>query len=361
MEILHRDKAARIGIIRTKHGIIETPFYMPVATKGSIKFIEPHTAIDMGYQCLISNALINYFRPGLPLIKRFGTLHDFMGWHKPITTDSGGFQLLSDSFLIKTTMQGAHFKNPFDGQKHFITPETLMDIQKSLGSDIAMVLDDVPPAGTDKKAVEESMKKTHAWAKRCIEHHGQQGQLLFGIVQGGIFKDLREESARVIGNMDFDGIALGGLAIGEPTRDMFDMIEHTLPLLPDDKARYLMGVGSPQDVLLSIKNGVDMFDSTFPTANARHGTLFTFNGRIKILNAQYTEDITPIEEGCTCYTCTHFSKAFIRHMLKTREPLGKRLTTIHNLHFMQELLHRVKEHIKKGTLDSFIDQYAAVL
>ncbi len=352
-----KNTKARIGVIRTAHGEIETPFYMPVATKGAIKFISPTEAEAMGYQCIISNALINYFTPGLDVIERFGSIHDFIGWNRPITTDSGGFQLLSESFLIKTSKEGAVFKSPFSGNKELITPEKLISIQEKIGSDIAMVLDDVANFGRAHESVFDAMRNTHEWARRCKKAHKKKDQLLFGICQGGTYKDLRKHSASYISSLGFDGIALGGLAIGEPMHKMFEMIEYSIDFIPKDKPRYVMGVGSPIDMLKSIAHGIDMFDSTFPTCNARHSTLFTFKGKLKIKNKRYREDKGPIEEGCRCYTCTNFSRAFIRHLMKSNEPLGKRLSTIHNIYFMQEMLRKARQAIKKGNYGKFLSEF----
>jgi queuine tRNA-ribosyltransferase len=360
-KITHRDNKARLGLLHTSHGIIETPFFMPVATKGNIKYLTHKSALDMGYQAIISNALINYFKPGLDIIKKANGLHNFIGWPKLITTDSGGFQLLSESFLINTTKEGAIIRNPFSGTRELITPEKVIDIQLSLKSDIAMILDDVPTYGQSYSAVKESLEKTHLWASRAMDHIKKNkspgGQMFFGIAQGGVYRDLRKHSIEYISSLGFDGVALGGLAIGEPTSSMFDIIEYSSDLLPKDLPRYLMGVGSPLDMLKAIGLGIDMFDSTFPTSNARHNTLFTFKGNIKIKNSQYKEDLGAIEDGCGCYTCQNFSRAYLHHLMKNKEGTGKILATYHNLFFMQELISRARKAIKQKRFYQFYKEF----
>lgn len=348
---------ARSGSINTAHGPIRTPFYMPVATKGALKYA--NTPDIQGYDCFISNALIQSFTPGLDVIRAAGGLHAFTGWDRCITTDSGGFQLLSQSFLVRTESKGAIFRNPFSGGKVLITPERLVEIQEILGSDIAMVLDDVLLPGATHEQTFESMSKTHEWARRCRANHPGHNQLLFGIVQGGLFSDLREHSAKYISSLGFDGHAIGGLAIGEPLDMMFKIIGSTIRHLPDDKPRYLMGVGSPTDIVKAIGEGVDMFDSTFPTRNARHGTLFSFTGPIRICNERYKKDFSPIEEGCGCYTCSHHTRAFVHHLLRNNEPTGKRLATVHNLAFMRRLMEECREAIEQSRFKAFRDSFLA--
>ncbi|MFP4423902.1 MAG: tRNA guanosine(34) transglycosylase Tgt [Candidatus Woesearchaeota archaeon] len=355
-QITNQDGKARIGIIETPHGKINTPFYMPVATKGAVKFIECDEAKALGTQCLISNALINYFRPGLEILEKFGGLHNFMSWQKPLTTDSGGFQLLSDNFLVRTEKKGAVFRDPFTGKKKLITPKKLMQIQQAIGSDIAMVIDDVPRHDVSYDSAFRSMKNTHEWARECVKVRNK-GQLLFGIAQGGMFKDLRKHSAQYISSLGFDGIALGGLAIGEPIHTMKDIINFTIDFLPEEKPRYLMGVGSPLDMLEAIRCGVDMFDSTFPTANARHNTAFTFKGPLKI--KRFRDDSNPIEPGCDCKTCKNYSRAFVHHLMRTQEPVGKKLMTYHNLYFMHKILEEARKAIEEKRFESFYSDFCA--
>lgn len=360
MRITSGSGNARVGEIETARGTIRTPFFMPVATKGMIKFMSPLEIKEMGYDCMISNALVNYFSPGLDIISKAGGLHSFIGWDNPIVTDSGGFQLLSESFLVKTTSEGAVFKNPFGGRQELITPEKLLSIQEALGSDIAMVLDDVMNYGEDYDAYFRSMVKTHEWARRQAKARKRKGQLLFGICQGGFHKDLREHSAKYVSALGLDGIALGGLAIGEPVKSMYDMIGHTMQFLPKEKPRYLMGVGNPADIVKSVQMGVDMFDSTFPTRNARHNSLFTFNGIIRIKNAKYKADFTPLEDSCDCFACQNYTKAFIRHLMVNKDPMGLRLSTIHNIRFMGRLMERIRSEIHSGSYDSFVDRFLEI-
>jgi queuine tRNA-ribosyltransferase len=354
-EIIYKDKntKARVGRIKTSHGFIDTPFYMPVATKGSIKYLSPNEASEIGYRCIISNALVNYFVYGTEVFKKTKGIHNLINWKHSLTTDSGGFQLLSDSFLIKTNKEGAIFKNPFNGKKELITPEKLIKIQEIIGSDIAMMLDDVVRFGKSHKEYFNAMVNTHEWARRQIKAKKRKEQLLFGIAQGGFYKDLREHSAKYISSLPFDGFALGGLAIGEPFETFIDMVSFTINFLPEDKPRYLLGVGNPTDIIKSIEFGCDMFDSTFPTRNARHGTLFTWNGLLRITNAKYKYDLEPIEKTCNCYTCKNFSRSFIHHGIKNKEPNVLRYVTIHNLYFMQNMIEKARESIKNGNYKEF--------
>jgi queuine tRNA-ribosyltransferase len=357
--IIHKDNKtkARTGIIKTAHGDIKTPFFMPVATKGSIKYIDFLEANEMNTQCRISNALINSFNPGLDVIKSFGGLHNFSGWHKPLTTDSGGFQLLSDSFLIKTTKEGAYFRNPFTNQRTFISPERLIEIQEILGSDIAMILDDVCRHNANHDKAFSSMVNTHEWARRAKKSHKRKDQLLFGIAQGGMFKDLRRHSCKYISSLDFEGIALGGLAIGEPTSTMYELITYSLEYLPENKPKYLMGVGNPLDIIEGIRCGVDMFDSIYPTKNARHNTLFTFSGTVKLSNAEYRYEKGPIDKDCNCIVCKNYSAGFVHHLMKNKEATGKKLCSYHNLYFMQELMRRIHTAINTDSFESFYQDF----
>ncbi len=358
-KILAEDKktAARFGELKTAHGILETPLYMPCATKTAVKFITFDQLEKVKTQAVISNSLVIYFTLGLDTIEKAGGIHKFMKWNKGVFTDSGGFQMLRDSFQVESFPRGVYFKSPFDGKKHLIEPETAMEIQYKIGSDVAMVLDDVQHYGVGYEAMKESLKKTHYWAERCKKAHDRldkdNKQLLFGIAQGGIFKDLREKSIEFLKNLNFDGYALGGLAIGEPLSDMREMMEYCIPLLPNDKPRYLMGVGSPEDMLEAISLGVDIFDSTFPTQNARHGTLFTFDGKVKIKKKEYKEDMSPIDKNCSCFICKNYTRAYLHYLSRMDEAAGKILNTHHNLHFMQDLLNKAKQHIKEGTFNEF--------
>jgi len=343
---------ARTGELKTAHGIISTPFFMPVATKGAIKFLDFEDLKKTGTQCIISNSWLLSERPGLELIKEAGGLHKFCNWDRGIFTDSGGFQTLDGFFKQKSTEEGILMKSPFDGKSYVLTPEMAMDIQMTLAPDVAMCLDDVPRHDDDQKTILEKTERTHRWALRCKTHHNKKGQLLFGIAQGGNDPKLRKKSIEYISSLGFDGIALGGLAIGEPISTMHDMIEKSINFAPKEKPRYLMGVGSPEDILLCILMGVDCFDSTFPTQNGRHGTIFTWKGRLKITNKKYRNDLEPIDRKCKCIACKNYSRAYIHHQLRVGEAVGKRLATFHNIFFVQELVKWAAMQIRKDTTNN---------
>lgn len=358
-KILHEDSGARIGKLKTPHGWLETPFFMPVATKAGVKLVDSAELKEIKAECIISNSLVLYYNPGLKLIEDAGGIHKFMSWDKGVFTDSGGFQTLNKFFNHKTDGDGAYFRNPSTGKIELITPEKAMDIQSSIGSDVAMVLDDVPHYGRPRSENVDMLKRTHEWALRCKKYHDSLNtkQLLFGIGQGGTYKELRKRSIEFLTKLDFDGYALGGLAIGEPTKKMFGMIRYSISLMPKEKPRYLMGVGSPDDIIESISLGVDCFDSTFPTQNARHGTLFTFHGKLKITNKKYKNDFRPIDEGCRCRVCRTYTRAYIHHLMKQGEYLGMRLASYHNLYFMMSLIDKIKTAIKENDLESFKKEF----
>ncbi|MEK6957851.1 MAG: tRNA guanosine(34) transglycosylase Tgt [archaeon] len=339
---------ARTGILRTAHGKIEAPFFMPVATKGSVKLLSNEEVLEAGTQCMISNAFILHMKPGVETIKKFHGLHKFMNWKKGLFTDSGGFQVLSEQFCLKLSEEGVTFRNPFDGKAMLYSPENAVQIQNVLGSDVAMCLDDVPVAGATEKRVAEATQRTAEWASRCKEAHKNKEQLLFGICQGGIFENLRKKSTQQISELDFDGNALGGLAIGEPLEKMYDAINTALPLLPKEKPRYLMGVGSPQDLVKAIALGVDCFDSRFPTRTARHGRAFTSKGNINIDSAVFRLDSKPLDEKCGCFVCKNHSRAYIHHLFRTKEENAQKYLSFHNLWFTQNLVKRIREQITKG-------------
>jgi queuine tRNA-ribosyltransferase len=343
---------ARYGILKTKTGSYETPFFMPVATKASVKYINSKDLEDIGIKTIISNALILFLRPGLDIIKKYKGLHNFMNHKGCIFTDSGGFQMLNQNFLIKSDNQGVHFKSPFDGQKHFITPETDMKIQEAIGADVIMALDNVPHHGTSKEHIANCVETTTLWAKRCKDSH-KGNQLLFGITQGGIYPDLRKKSTEEIVKIGFDGIALGGLCIGEHRTDMYKMVDISKKIIPKEKPIYIMGVGTPQDIVECVSKGIDIFDSRLPARNARHGTIFTRKGAINLLRRDYIADTTSIEKDCKCFTCSNYSKAYVAYLLKQNEGSGLRLATIHNLYFVNELITQIRNEIKKGTFEKF--------
>ena len=343
--------SARAGLIRTPHGDIPTPAFMPVGTQATVKTLSPDELKELDTSVILANTYHLYLRPGDDLIARMGGLHAFMGWDGPILTDSGGFQVFSLQDLRQVSDDGVIFCSHLDGSEHFFSPEKVISIQENLGADIIMVLDEcsVPD---DRDYVEAALRRTHLWAERCRVAQKRTDQALFGIVQGGIFPDLRQQSAHFLAGLDFPGYGIGGLSVGEPKEEMHRMLEIVVPLLPDDKPRYLMGVGSPEDLWEGVARGVDQFDCVLPTRLARNGAVFTRAGRANLRNARFTEDPAPIEEGCPCYTCKRFSRAYLHHLLKARETLGLRLNSIHNLHFLLEMMRQIRQSILDG---SFID------
>jgi len=354
-KIASKDCQARTGILTIGKKQIKTPFFMPVTTKATAKFISFDDLREIGSDCVISNSYILSKRPGLKIIKKAGGLHKFCTWDRGIFTDSGGFQTLDGFFMQKSTDEGALMKDPYSGITKLLTPEESMDIQLTLGSDVAMCLDDVPKHDDSLQTTRSKTLRTHSWARRCIEHHKKKRskQLLFGIAQGGMHKDIRKKSIEFISDLGFDGIALGGLAIGEPVSTMFDMIEATIQHAPEDRPRYLMGVGSPQDLVKCIGLGVDCFDSTFPTQNGRHGTLFTFKGKLNIRRKEFSDDMAAIEADCKCQVCKTYTRAYIHHLLKVGESTGKRLASYHNLWFVQKLIEKSREAIDRQKFTEF--------
>ena len=352
-KIVKEDKKARVGILNTRHGKIKTPFFMPIATKGAFKIMKQHDLLDMGVEALIANAFVLYMKPGLEVIQHFGGIHKFMKWDKCIFTDSGGFQVLSNEFLVSLNEKGAVFRNPYTSKKELFSPERAIEVEEAVGGDVAMTLDDVPHYGKDKEYIAEATRITHLWAERCIKTHKDEKQLLFGICQGGTFKDLREKSAAKINSLGFDGFAIGGLGIGEGRENMYNMIKVALSKVDKNKPRYVMGIGSPEDILEAVSLGIDCFDSRYPTQNARHGTLFTRFGNINIDKQMYHKDINPIDSECDCYTCRHYSRAYIHHITRTKEPIREYFNSIHNLHFIQNLVVDIRESIKNNEFNSF--------
>lgn len=354
---------ARSGILTTAHGEVETPFFMPVATKASVKSIESPKLEEIGFQSVISNSFILSLNPSIKTIQNLGGIHKFMNFKKTIFTDSGGFQVLSKDFLVKKSDEGAIFKDPLNGKKDLFTPEKSMDVQINIGSDVAMTLDDVPHYDLNGKDYVDSIKRTHTWAKRCLEEHKRlkeehgSKQLLFGITQGGITREYRTFSTNKITNMDFDGIALGGMVVGETRKELMKTIHTSLSDIPENKVRYIMGLGSPPDLVRAIGAGIDCFDSTYPTSNARHGSLITDHGRIKIMTKKFAEDEGPIMEGCKCETCKNYSRAYVHYQLKVHELLGYRLATIHNIHYMNNLMKRCRQAIKEENYEEFEEEY----
>jgi len=358
------DTEARTGILLTPHGPLHTPAFMPVGTQATVKTLSPHELVEMGAECILANTYHLHLRPGSGIIGRLGGLHQFMGWDRAILTDSGGFQVFSLAHLRHIDDEGVRFRSHLDGSEQFFSPERVMGIQEELGADIIMAFDECAPYPCDMDYARKAMERTHQWAERCKEAHSRKDQALFGIVQGAVYPDLRQESAHFMAELGFDGYGIGGLSVGEPKTVMYHVLEETVRALPSDKPRYLMGVGSPEDLFEGIARGIDMFDCVLPTRVARNGALFTRRGRLNIRNARYADDPHPIEEGCTCYTCRHFSRAYLRHLIKADEVLGLRLATIHNLHFLLALVGEIRESIAAGTFSSlrstFIEQYTPV-
>ncbi|MCF8106766.1 MAG: tRNA guanosine(34) transglycosylase Tgt [Desulfohalobiaceae bacterium] len=358
---LAREGAARRGELQTARGTIQTPVFMPVGTQGCVKSLSPQDLEELGAEIILGNTYHLYLRPGDELIKGLGGLHRFSGWQRPILTDSGGYQVFSLAALRRVTRAGVEFRSHLNGSRHFFSPEKVMAIQKNLGSDIMMVLDECVPPGAGYEYTEKSTALTTAWAKACRETYprGSGDQLLFGIVQGGFFPELRSRSAAEICELPFDGFAVGGLSVGEPKEEMLRILTHTAPLLPRDKPRYLMGVGSPLDILNGIALGIDMFDCVLPTRNARNGTLFTSLGRMNIKKARYADDPKPLDPDCSCYACRKFSRAYLRHLYVAREILSYRLNTIHNLAFFMKLITGARQAIEQGRFSAYRASLAA--
>jgi queuine tRNA-ribosyltransferase len=361
-ELLTQDArtAARAGRLHTAHGIVETPIFMPVGTQATVKCMTPHELRELKAQIILSNTYHLVIRPGTELIAKAGGLHKFMGWDGPILTDSGGYQVFSLAKLRKISREGVEFQSHVDGATLFLGPRESMAAQVALGSDVVMAFDECPHWPCDREYACSSLELTLEWAARCREQKLSDGQLLFGIVQGSVYPDLRERSARELAAMEFDGYAIGGVSVGEPPAEMRRQVEMAAPFLPQDKPRYLMGVGTPPQILDMIARGVDMFDCVLPTRVARNGTIFTARGTYAIKNAQYRDDFGPLEEGCECYACRHFTRAYVRHLFRTNEILGLRLMTWHNLHLYLSTLRRAREAIAAGVFEDFRREFTSV-
>ncbi|HIX44002.1 queuine tRNA-ribosyltransferase [Kurthia sp. 3B1D] len=353
-----KQTGARLGIVHTPHGSFETPAFMPVGTQATVKTMAPEEIKAMGANIILSNTYHLWLRPGHELIKEAGGLHKFMNWDGAILTDSGGFQVFSLSDMRKITEEGVHFRNHLNGSKMFLSPEKAMEIQNALGSDIMMAFDECPPFPATFEYMKASVERTTRWAERCLKAHARPDeQGLFGIIQGGEFEELRKQSARDLVAMDFPGYAIGGLSVGEPKPIMNRMLEYTTPLMPENKPRYLMGVGSPDSLIDGSIRGIDMFDCVLPTRIARNGTCMTSQGRVVVKNAKFAKDFTPIDPECDCYTCKNYTKAYIRHLIKADETFGIRLTSTHNLHFLQNLMRQVREAIREDRLGDFREEF----
>jgi queuine tRNA-ribosyltransferase len=375
-DLLNNDGVARRGRLTFDRGTVETPAFMPVGTYGTVKAMTPEELTGMGAEIILGNTFHLMLRPGTEVIKAHGDLHDFMHWNGPILTDSGGFQVFSLGKMRKITEEGVTFSSPVNGDKVFLGPEESMQVQRDLGSDIVMCFDECTPYPADEQQARESMEMSLRWAQRSKDAHDAQGcasvaggkmpgatggnpNALFGIVQGGMFENLREVSAQGLVEIGFDGYAIGGLSVGEPKEDMMRVLDQTTPLLPEDQPRYLMGVGKPEDIVEAVRRGVDMFDCVMPTRNARNGHLFTRGGVIKIRNACHEFDTRPLDEHCGCYTCQNYSRSYLRHLDKTGEILGARLNTIHNLHYYQDLMRDLRAAIEADALEAFVTSFYA--
>ncbi len=360
-ELVHvcKQTGARAGVFTTPHGIINTPIFMPVGTNSAVKTLVSDQIMDTGAQIMLANSYHLYLRAGTKLIKEFGGIHSWMNWHKPVLTDSGGFQVFSLSNLRKITEDGVEFRDPKDGKKHFISPEVSMEIQQDIGADIIMAFDECAPFPCDYDTAKKAMERTHRWLERCFKAKTNPRQALFPIVQGAFYDDLRQESAKVISSYDAVGYAIGGLSVGETKDIMNHFVEFTAPLLPSDKPRYLMGVGTPEDLLDGIKRGIDMFDCVLPTRNARHGSFFTWNGKRNIKNKEFWNDPSPLVEGCNCYACRNHSKAYIRHLFRCQESTAATLLSIHNIQFLVEFSQKCRQAILEDRFGDFYnDNYS---
>ena len=356
--LIKTDGKARLGLIESKYGEFETPMFMPVGTRATVKTLSPEELYEVGSGIVLANTYHLWLRPGEDLIKKAGGLHKFMNLNRPMLTDSGGYQVFSLAKPKDITEEGVKFKSHIDGSNLFLTPEKSIEIQNKLGADIIMSFDECPPASADHEYMKKSIERTLRWAKRGKEVHKNENQMLFGIVQGGPYEDLRKISATKTVEMDFDGYSIGGVANdGESKEDMYKAIDYSVPYLPDNKLRYLMGVGEPLDILEGVERGVDIFDCVLPTRIARHGNAFTRKGRMNIKNAKYKEDFTPIEEDCDCYSCKNYTKAYIRHLINVDETFGQRLLSIHNIRFLIKMTEEIREAIKENRFEKYKEEF----
>ncbi len=359
-ELLHvcKQTGARRGIVHTPHGDIQTPVFMPVGTQATVKSMTPEELKEVGAQIILANTYHLFLRPGHELIKEAGGLHKFMHWDRPILTDSGGFQVFSLGALRTISEEGVEFRSHLDGSKQFLSPEKAMEVENALGADIIMAFDECCPYPSTYEYTKKSMERTTRWAKRCKEaHNRKEEQGLFGIIQGGFYKDLRKQSAEDLIKLDFPGYAIGGISVGEPKKEFLDILNYTAPIMPENKPRYLMGVGTPDYLVEAAMAGIDMCDCVIPTRLARHGTAFTSKGKIVVRNASYERDFNPLDDECDCYTCKNYTRAYIRHLVKTNEILGIRLLSIHNIKFLTNLMDKVRIEIERDNLGSFRKEF----
>ena len=354
------DGKARRGRLTFDRGVVETPAFMPVGTYGTVKGMKTEEVEALGAHIILGNTFHLMLRPGTDIIEKHGGLHEFMNWDKPILTDSGGFQVFSLGKMRKITEEGVRFSSPVNGEKIMLTPERSMEVQRSLNSDVVMVFDECTPYPATHTESKDSMEMSLRWAQRSKDAHGDSPNALFGIIQGGMFEDLREVSVDGLEAIGFDGYAIGGLSVGEPKEDMIRILDHTTPLIPKNKPRYLMGVGKPEDLVEGVRRGIDMFDCVMPTRNARNGHLFVNTGVIKIRNAAHKTDTAPLDDTCDCYTCKNYSRAYLHHLDKCKEILGSQLNTLHNLHFYQKVMQGLRAAIEQGKLDAFVEEFYAL-
>lgn len=357
--LLNTDGLARRGQLVFERGVVETPAFMPVGTYGTVKGMTPEELTETGAHICLGNTFHLMLRPGTSIIKQHGDLHDFMHWDKPILTDSGGFQVFSLGAMRKINEEGVTFRSPINGEKILLTPEISMDVQRDLGADIVMIFDECTPFPATLDEAERSMQLSLRWAKRSKEAHGDNPSALFGIIQGGMYEGLRDVSLAGLEDVGFDGYAIGGLSVGEPKDDMMRIVKYTAPKIPADKPRYLMGVGKPEDIVESVRRGIDMFDCVMPTRNARNGHLFVTEGVVKIRNAKHKTDTSPLDEKCDCYTCKNYSRSYLHHLDKCNEILGARLNTIHNLRYYQVVMEGLRSAISENKLTEFVDNFYA--
>ncbi|MEW5009440.1 MAG: tRNA guanosine(34) transglycosylase Tgt [Cycloclasticus sp.] len=358
-DLLKTDSKARRGRLTFDRGTIETPAFMPVGTYGTVKAMTAEELLGTGAEIVLGNTFHLMLRPGVEVVEAHGDLHDFMHWEKPILTDSGGFQVFSLDEMRKISEAGVDFRSPVDGRKVFMGPEESMQVQRKLGSDIVMIFDECTPFPATEEEARTSMELSLRWAQRSKDAHGDNPSALFGIIQGGMYEGLRDESLAELKNIDFDGFAVGGLSVGEPKDDRERILEHIVPSMPEGKPRYLMGVGKPEDIVEAVLKGIDMFDCVMPTRNARNGYLFTRDGLVKIRNEKYQFDTRPVDDECGCYTCKNYTRSYLRHLDKCKEILGSRLNTIHNLHYYQDLMRGLREAIAAERLDEFVSDFYA--
>lgn len=359
-DLINTDGKARRGRLTFSRGTVETPAFMPVGTYGTVKGMKTEEVADTGAEIILGNTFHLMLRPGTDIVEQHGGLHNFINWNKPILTDSGGFQVFSLGAMRKITEEGVKFSSPVNGEKIMLTPERSMEVQRSLGSDVVMIFDECTPYPATHKESKDSMELSLRWAQRSKNAHGDNPSALFGIVQGGMYEDLREVSVKGLKEIEFDGYAIGGLSVGEPKEDMIRIFNHIAPLIPDNKPRYLMGVGKPEDLVEGVRRGIDMFDCVMPTRNARNGHLFVTNGVIKIRNARHKIDTGPLNPECDCYTCKNYSRAYLHHLDKCKEILGSQLNTLHNLHFYQRIMQGLRKAIENNTLDEYVKEFYAL-